>query len=1068
MRVKKKYFDLGRAFHALILASFFSFSILLSCGQNAAYAKDTEDAVTAYYDESLFVNPADTVDYTNTEAEDLLISKTITDEEALSAEDGNMQPGTVSSNEMQQISTAEVMHRVFTLDELYDLDWENMTDHDKTEVIAYTSDEDLSRFLRIADDKTREAVISASYMNEITTVYDYSYDEDGNTLPDPEERQVTYYEYLTENNKTNLLKANWNKTGTSQIVYVKQSTGYYGGAAGGGSTYTIKFSFTSDGGAKNAMTKATLKSVTGNGGAGFAPVAGTYKLEKNENGNLVVAAIPIQLTGLKGYVYTSNTGAPYDSNNSAEMKPGQGITGNEDSYKIYWRFNLWANSSLGDEGNATPAHRLVLSPAKNTVNYNSNGGASTPVSQSFGYFDGVNVSAAIARNPVEFTVTFDGNGGESQSASLKSTRTYTFKNWLRGDNASFAAGQKMGGFGGNGASATLTAQWNDSGQSAVTLPGATRKGYSLTGWSGLGQVRAAGSSFTPPANAAFKAEWKANTYTVSFDTDGGESVSPISAVYDVPVQLPSAVKTGYIFKGWSGAGLSGKQGEAENLSSENGANVPLKAEWEPIKYTIRFDENGGSKVEDVVCCYDSPFTLPASSRDDYAFIGWSDKDGNMISVAQNLSSKDGETVELKAVWSATTVTVSFDTDGGDKINPIKYTIGDSQPLPSAVKKGYTFKGWKDGSGKTYATAQDIVSETGSFTLKAVWEEVKISVPGTEATGLTEQQMKDILTALEAGSVAKVKIDGVEYSFYKNADGTITIKLADIGNAEKLVIPGEITVAGKTWPVTEIEKECFMNNQKLKEVVMGSRITKIGAGAFSGCSNLEKVTFSDGLINIEDKAFFNCSKLKDAVFPKTLQNIGNSAFEGCKSLTKVELNEGLLSIGNRAFYGCSALKKLKICDSLLKIGNAAFSKCTALESVTCSSKAQLLKLGKSVFESDTALLSVVIPGKLTVIPAKAFYGCGKLKKVSGGTSVTKIGNQAFYGCKSLKKITLMSKLHKIGSKAFYGCSRLKKVTIRSKVLTSVGKQAFKKCAKGIKFSVPREKSASYAKILKGKY
>ncbi len=964
------------------------------------------------------------------------------------------------------LNTETKMHRHYSLDEMLEMDWASMSGSEKDEVIIYSDSEDLV-LLIAASDAMRSHILDAPYMSQTTTVYEYGVDEHGSETSKPV--MMSYREYLTSYLADNRLRANWNSSGSSQIIYQKLTNGYFGGAPGGGVSYTVKFDFTSSGGTYNSMSKVVLRSVTGNQGAGFAPVAGTYTLTKNGPGNLVVAQIPISLSGLTGFVYASNSGTPFNSANTAEMSPGTGITGGVAGYTIYWHFNLWQNSSLGKEGTATPTYRFTLAPAANGILYDPNGGVTTPAPQTFGFFDGAIVAGAISKSPIVYTVTLDPAGGSATDTTLTSTRTFAFQHWQRSDGALYSAGQLMTGFGGHGATTGLTAQWSDSGQPAVTLPQAARTGYTFSGWTGAGVNQAAGSAFVPQGNETLTAEWTPISYTISYDTDGGSKLPDEEAEYDQTVSLPECEKEGYILKGWSGADLAGALGEVSNLADTDGQTVTLKAVWEPVKYTVSFDACGGTDVEDVVCVYDTPFTLPVSSRDDYTFRGWQDAEGNIISVAANLSSTADDKVTLTALWTASTVTVNFDTDGGSTINSIKYTIGDSSGLPETKKTGYTFKGWYDAAGRQYTSAQDIASETGTLTLKALWEkDPEIAVGPSAPEGITDEQMQKILKALESGSVATISLNGVEYSLHKNYDGTITIKIADSGNAERIVIPGEITIAGKTFPVTEIEKDCFKNNTVLKEVVMGSRIVRIGDSAFEGCSSLSKISLGESLMTIGNKAFMGCRSLKSIQFPASLQSIGNSAFEGCSSLGRITLNKGLMTVGNRAFFGCSGAVSLFISKSVLKIGKEAFMECTGLKTVTCEAGSQLISMGNSIFAKDVSLTRVSLSDKLTLLPAKCFFGCKKLKKIGGLKALTRIGKQAFYECEAMKKISLPSRLQKIEAEAFNKCRSLKKVSIKSGVLTQVGKNAFKQCAKGIRFTVPHAKTSAYAKLMKGKY
>lgn len=339
--------------------------------------------------------------------------------------------------------------------------------------------------------------------------------------------------------------------------------------------------------------------------------------------------------------------------------------------------------------------------------------------------------------------------------------------------------------------------------------------------------------------------------------------------------------------------------------------------------------------------------------------------------------------------------------------------------------------------------------------------------GSAGSDLTDEAINEIAKKLAAGLSFKMDIDGVNYEIVQNPDGTLAIKFAATTDT-KVVIPDVIKIGDKIYRITEVNEKAFKDNTTIREVVISQNVSKIGNSAFEGCTSLEKVTLKEGLVTIGDKAFKGCSSLTSITMPVTVQKIGNYAFENCTKLKTVKLNEGLLTIGKKAFYNCKALKKVKIPKSVLKIGSYAFAKCAALTSFTFATDSQLMSMGTGVLSNDKKLTKIKLPGKLTAVPSKAFKNDTKLASVTIGKSVTKIGAEAFNGCKKIKKVTIPTKVQTIGEKAFYNCKSLKTVSIKSKALTSVGEKAFKKCRKGLRIVVPGSKTASYKKLLNGKY
>ena len=72
-----------------------------------------------------------------------------------------------------------------------------------------------------------------------------------------------------------------------------------------------------------------------------------------------------------------------------------------------------------------------------------------------------------------------------------------------------------------------------------------------------------------------------------------------------------------------------------------------------------------------------------------------------------------------------------------------------------------------------------------------------------------------------------------------------------------------------------------------DVVIPGSVTKIGEGAFEGCTSLASVSIPEGVTEI-----------------------GEDAFSGCTSLTSVTIPEGVTKIGRDAFCGCSSLKEIR--------------------------------------------------------------------------------------------------------------------------------------------------------------
>lgn len=150
-----------------------------------------------------------------------------------------------------------------------------------------------------------------------------------------------------------------------------------------------------------------------------------------------------------------------------------------------------------------------------------------------------------------YTVTFNANGGSSNSSVVKEH------------------GSQLG-----------------------TLPSVSRTGYTFTGWytqaSGGTQIS---SSTTVTGNVTYYAHWNANSYTVSFNSNGGSSVSSITKTYGSTLgTLSSPTKTCFTFAGWFTNPTS--SGTQVSSSTQVTGNVTYYAHW----------NSKGKDIDGTYCC----------------------------------------------------------------------------------------------------------------------------------------------------------------------------------------------------------------------------------------------------------------------------------------------------------------------------------------------------------------------------------------------------------------------------------------------------------------------------------
>ncbi|MFQ9023098.1 MAG: InlB B-repeat-containing protein [Ruminococcus sp.] len=365
------------------------------------------------------------------------------------------------------------------------------------------------------------------------------------------------------------------------------------------------------------------------------------------------------------------------------------------------------------ESFAAPASDGMTRPGGDTDNYfmwlDGNGNSYEP---------GGSVPSDVTELTVQWTaptyaVTLNTNGGTINSGNVTGytygvgatlpaadDMTYTghtFKGWYDNENLTGSPVTAIGGAEtGNKEywakweinQYTITFDTNDGSEIApitqdygteITAPdNPTRKGYTFKGWDK--EI----PETMPAENITVKAQWEINQYTITFDTNGGSEIAPITQDYGTEITAPDTpTRKGYTFKGWD-------KEIPETMPAEN---ITVKAQWEINQYTITFDTNGGSEIAPITQDYGTEITAPDTpTRKGYTFKGW-DKEIPETMPAENIT--------VKAQWEINQYTITFDTNGGSEIAPITQDYGTEITAPdNPTRKGYTFKGWDKEIPKT--------------------------------------------------------------------------------------------------------------------------------------------------------------------------------------------------------------------------------------------------------------------------------------------------------------------------------------------------------------------------------
>ena len=211
----------------------------------------------------------------------------------------------------------------------------------------------------------------------------------------------------------------------------------------------------------------------------------------------------------------------------------------------------------------------------------------------------------------------------------------------------------------------------------------TRAGHTFQGWY---TARDGGSRYdfsrTVTGDVTLYAHWSVNSYTLTFDGNGGKaSESSRTVQYGSSYgALPTAMRTGYTFQGWYTAKDGGSQVYMGTVMGA--ANTTVYAHWTVNTYTLTFNGNGGKASESSrTVQYGGQYgTLPTATRTGYTFQGWyTAKDGgSQVSASTTMGAAD---TTVYAHWTIRSYTVAFDANGGSAVasQTVKYGAKATQP-----------------------------------------------------------------------------------------------------------------------------------------------------------------------------------------------------------------------------------------------------------------------------------------------------------------------------------------------------------------------------------------------------
>jgi len=494
-------------------------------------------------------------------------------------------------------------------------------------------------------------------------------------------------------------------------------------------------------GAVGGNTGAAGPANTGTGGGGGSPRGATPNILGGAGGSGLVLV----------RVANSNT-VTYDSNGGTAVVDGSFLTGGSIASaptaptKSSFTFLGWSATDGGSvvsfpyTPSATSGITLYATWTQSvmTITYDANGatGAAERSSESYNY-GATAVTLPGVGTMTKAGYTFDGwaltNGGTKITGTVSpSVDTTYFARWVAVNYSVTYSSQESTG----GAVPTDALNYNIGDTAVVkTNSGSLAKvGYSLAGWTvnsdGTGTVYVAGDSYVfGSQSVTFYPKWSAGTNTVTFSAGGGSgSISNQLITTDVATTLTSNTftRTGYTFAGWATTS-GGSVVYADGASVTITGGMDLVAVWTANSNTVTFSAGDGSGTmsnQSITTDVATALTSNTFTRTGYTFAGWSTTLNGSLAFANNASVTITSGLDLFALWTPNSNTVTFSSGGGTGSMSNQVIITDVATALTSntfIRTGYTFSGWATSQGGSVVYANGAsVTITGDMNLVAVW------------------------------------------------------------------------------------------------------------------------------------------------------------------------------------------------------------------------------------------------------------------------------------------------------------------------------------------------------------
>lgn len=584
-------------------------------------------------------------------------------------------------------------------------------------------------------------------------------------------------------------------------------------------------------------------------------------------------------------------------------------------------------------------------------------------------------------------------------------------------------------------------------------------------------------------------------YTVQFNTDGGTAVNAMTV--SVIEQSPSTTREGYTFDGWYTENtFTNKVTFPYEVTKEQ----TLYAKWEKNKYTVHFDTDGGTAVNDMIVSVIE--RSPSTTKNGYTFAGWYTDETFHYKVTFPYDVTKEQT--LYAKWTQNEPgEIVFTVDGNGVLTGVSGLTGSNMTveIPAEVN-GITvreigkdvFRGNKNIGRLVIPDSVTTLGYrmcSGCTALREVQLPSGLTVIPDEAfdgcSSLRTVNFPDTLKEIRSDAfcgtdltefIAPDSLTDIFGYAFKDCAGLTTVELTNVRKLSTGVFQNCTKLQSIRLPdsIAELSDHIFDGCASLTEIYMPDNPIAVSFTVFNGTAyynepsnwengvlyadgyliaankdfaSLTEYTVKEGTVVIADNAFSlvgNSPKLKKMTLPDGLYRIGKSAFSKLFALTEINIPDSVRAIGYAAFQSTGLDKENNYTDGGLYVGNWL----VAVENAAMTSfTVRDGTIGVADGKSDTSLFptsaqknvdELTLPESLKYIGLRSFARL-QITDLNLPSGLLTLGDSAFAGCSYLKTVNLgdCSELKSIGDEVFTNAA-ISEITIPKSVV-SVGELVF---------------------------